>query len=543
MTTTTLMALRDTGRFERSDDTTIRPWFTADWRDAVFVHCAIDPAILQPQVPYELDLWDGQAWVSLVAFTQHRLRPAIGGRFAAALMWPVATHAFLNLRTYVRAGGHRGICFLAEWIPNRLARLIGPRLYGLPFHLARLDYRAMRRDVVDHAEALRFTAIERAEFHSAASATLDQFLLERYTAFTCREGRGRMFQIRHKPWTWRRCDVAVEDDGLIRSFAPWFALARPVCAHASAGVFDVEIGGPKRVPTTFDPARAPASTWTKWTPLIVLPVAALLLRNQVQAWTFMWLLALAVYFGCKWATWRDARVLARRAGWQRSLGYLFAWPGMDARAFLDPNQRPNFACGFAAFAGALARTCAGLLLLFAIPRYVPDAFLGGWGGMLGLILLLHFGFFDLLALAWQAFGVRAEPIMRSPTRARNLAEFWGVRWNRAFHDLAREWIFRPLHRRTGPVVASFVVFLTSGLVHDAIISLPAGAGFGLPTFYFLVQFLGIRVERTRWGRRHLRGVAGRLFAVAMTTLPLPLLFHPPFVGRVIVPFLRAIASL
>ena len=45
------------------------PWLVAmDWRDALFVHYSIDPATLGPHVPLELDLFDGRAFVSLVAF-------------------------------------------------------------------------------------------------------------------------------------------------------------------------------------------------------------------------------------------------------------------------------------------------------------------------------------------------------------------------------------------------------------------------------------------------------------------------------------------
>src|SRR5689334_20537515 len=129
---------------ERPIEQTFRPMFRADWRDVLFVHFSIDPAILQPHVPFELHLSDGRAWVSLVAFTQARFRPALGGRLAEWLMRPVATHGFLNLRTYVRGGGGDGgggaIYFISEWIPNRLTHWVGPRLYGLPLRLARLAY-------------------------------------------------------------------------------------------------------------------------------------------------------------------------------------------------------------------------------------------------------------------------------------------------------------------------------------------------------------------------------------------------------------------
>ena len=234
--------------------TEFTPWFRADWRDVLFVHYAIDPALLQPHVPFPLDLYAGKAWVSLVAFTQHRMRPALGGPLAAALMRPVARHEFLNLRTYVRANHRRAILFLAEWIPNRLALLVGPLLYGLPFRLGKLDYRYHRRDVRASAAGLHLSATPSpGPAETATPDSLDAFLLERYTAFTSRFGRARRFDIAHAPWTWRRAMVRVEDDSLIREAAPWFAAAQPVSAHASNGAFDVAISGPR-----FVPCRRPA---------------------------------------------------------------------------------------------------------------------------------------------------------------------------------------------------------------------------------------------------------------------------------------------
>ena len=39
----------------------------ADWVNPVFIHFRIEPAKLQPYVPYQLDLCEDMAWVSLVA--------------------------------------------------------------------------------------------------------------------------------------------------------------------------------------------------------------------------------------------------------------------------------------------------------------------------------------------------------------------------------------------------------------------------------------------------------------------------------------------
>src|SRR5688500_16778179 len=155
--------------------------FTADWRDAVFIHFEVDPCALQRAVPFDLDTRDGRAYVSLVAFTQRNLRPAMGGAVAAWLVSPMAHHEFLNLRTYVRVGRERGIHFLAEWIPNRLAILVGPRTYGLPYRLGRLRYRADVSDgsiagrVAARGGVLEYTGAQDSRFRPAHAGALYQF--------------------------------------------------------------------------------------------------------------------------------------------------------------------------------------------------------------------------------------------------------------------------------------------------------------------------------------------------------------------------------
>src|SRR5678815_4298013 len=90
--------------------------------------------------PYPLDLHQGRAFVSLVAFTLRDMRPHFGGPLTAWLFRPIATHEFLNVRTYVRHRDEPGIHFLAEWLTNRLAVKLGPRTFGLPYHLGKITY-------------------------------------------------------------------------------------------------------------------------------------------------------------------------------------------------------------------------------------------------------------------------------------------------------------------------------------------------------------------------------------------------------------------
>lgn len=165
--------------------------------------------------------------------------------------------------------------------------------------------------------------------------------------------------------------------------------------------------------------------WIGWLPLILLPASAFGVRDIAPAWGFMWILAFSVFAALKWLTWWKVRGIVRHPAW-RSAAYLLVWPGMDAELFLDPRIRARsnscWAWLWATLNSLLGATCIWLLA-----RRIPpsSALLRGWVGMLGIVLLLHFGSFRILALTWQRFGVAAIPIMNSPLRSTSLSGFLG----------------------------------------------------------------------------------------------------------------------
>jgi Membrane bound O-acyl transferase family len=275
-----------------------------------------------------------------------------------------------------------------------------------------------------------------------------------------------------------------------------------------------------------------------WAPLALLPAAALTLGSVLSSWLWMWSLALSVYAGLKWLTFAD-RVPAGEGLSLRALGYLVLWPGMDAPTFFARRRHVaeptpiEWMC-------AVLKVMFGLLLLkLASAKLDSTPLAAAWAGLVGLVFVLHFGLFDLLSLTWRQFGVDARPIMRAPINATSLAEFWGERWNLAFRDLAHVYVFRPLAPRIGVRGATLATFVVSGLIHDFVISVPAGGGYGLPCLYFVIQGLGLLFERSRIGRRLglVRGKIGWLYCLTVTTLPVCLLFHGPFMNRVVIPML------
>ncbi len=280
--------------------------------------------------------------------------------------------------------------------------------------------------------------------------------------------------------------------------------------------------------------------------LIVPPVFIVALCSPLPPWVMCWGLSFAIYAGCKLLTWFDVRRQARGASFGRNLGYLLAWPGMDAKAFLDVSRQPD-APRIREWLFAAAKTALGLTMIIGIAGRVPEEYplLAGWVVMFGLIFTLHFGLFHLLALAWQRNGVDAVPLMRNPAMSTSLADFWSARWNLAFRDLSHTYLFRPLRRSLGLAGTTAVTFLISGLVHDLVISVPAGAGYGGPTVFFLIQAAGLLFERSVVGRRIGlgRGATGWFFTLIITIGPVYWLFHPAFVMRVIIPMACALGAM
>jgi hypothetical protein len=72
-----------------------------------------------------------------------------------------------------------------------------------------------------------------------------------------------------------------------------------------------------------------------------------------------------------------------------------------------------------------------------------------------------------------------------------------------------------------------------------VISVPAGGGYGWPTLFFITQASALLIERSRLGQALGLGRdwRGRLWTMLVVAFPAYGLFHPPFVRRIVVPFM------
>jgi uncharacterized protein YqjF (DUF2071 family) len=142
-------------------------------------------------------------------------------------------------------------------LSNRLAVKLGPRTFGLPYRFGRIAYEHDSRSgelsgrVVDAATetALAYRAELEigAPFARCEAGSLDEWLMERYSAFNSAGEPRRFFRVWHPPWRQCRADVTVNDTSLLRENWPWFADVRLVGANFSPGLCGVWLGRPRRV--------------------------------------------------------------------------------------------------------------------------------------------------------------------------------------------------------------------------------------------------------------------------------------------------------
>src|SRR5262245_53506190 len=137
---------------------------TQTWHDLLFAHWPLDPQALRPKVPmdFELDLFDGHAWIGVVPFRMSNVAP----RGVPSMPW-ISEFPELNVRTYVRVADRPGVFFFSLDAGSALAVGAARSLLNLPYFTAemrvdtddrRVDYASVRRS----APAAEFRASYRA---------------------------------------------------------------------------------------------------------------------------------------------------------------------------------------------------------------------------------------------------------------------------------------------------------------------------------------------------------------------------------------------
>jgi alginate O-acetyltransferase complex protein AlgI len=277
----------------------------------------------------------------------------------------------------------------------------------------------------------------------------------------------------------------------------------------------------------------------KWLlPMIALAVLGLQFSSTspIQKLTASSLCLLFVMKGAVLLTYSKSEI--RRISMGAYTALMTVWPGMDIRGFASRRPDMDQASLPKRFNRGLVNmlvAATGLLLLASyLPALSPKA--ATWFGLVGLLLLVHFGVSELMTVSFRLCGYRVSPLFENPLQSQSINEFWTQRWNRPFADMNRRLFLKPLINRLGRHGGVAAVFLISGVLHELAISYPAGAGWGGPFIYFMIQAgMALLEESYRF--------KGRLLTWLIVLGPFPLLFHEPFRLAFIYPLLALLHAL
>jgi uncharacterized protein len=211
-----------------------RPWvMTQTWHDLLFAHWPIAARELRSKVPseFELDVYDGSAWLGIVPFHMTNVAP----RGVPSIPW-ISQFPELNVRTYVRVADRPGIYFFSLDAASALAVQTARTLFNLPYYVATMNV-ALQGGAIhyesrrNHAENAAFAATYRptGSPFNAAPGSLEYFLTERYCLYNLdHRGAPYRLEIHHPPWPLQSADAELACNTIAQASGVTLPLASPL---------------------------------------------------------------------------------------------------------------------------------------------------------------------------------------------------------------------------------------------------------------------------------------------------------------------------
>ena len=229
-------------------------FLTAAWKKLLLANYPVEPAILRPLVPAgtELDIWEGEAFVSLVGFQFRDVR--VRG-------WSVPFHRHfpeVNLRFYVRFKDEgrwkRGVVFVREIVPLHAVTFVANNLFHERYITLPMRFHAhadgTRLDVSYgwkyRGRWNRLSATAAATPKALAEGSAEEFITEHFWGYAAGGGRPTgEYEVAHPRWEIYDVDQHAVDCDFGGLYGPVFAGLRE---RKPASVFLAE-GSPVEVYT------------------------------------------------------------------------------------------------------------------------------------------------------------------------------------------------------------------------------------------------------------------------------------------------------
>jgi len=181
----------------------------AEWRKLALANYIVDPKVLSPYVPYktELDLWEGNCYVSLVGFM------FLNTKLLGIKIPFHTTFEEVNLRFYVKHFDgdtwKRGVVFIKEIVPKPALTIVANTLYREHYQTLRMRHlwleqaesRIVSYDWNYKGKWQRFKTLAELSPSPIASNSEAEFITEHYWGYT-KVGPQKTFEyeVTHPKW-------------------------------------------------------------------------------------------------------------------------------------------------------------------------------------------------------------------------------------------------------------------------------------------------------------------------------------------------------
>ena len=188
-----------------------KPWKQyQQWHENLLMHWKVQSSALANFLPEGLtiDTFDGQAWVSIIAFSVKKLRP----RFLPSIP-AVSNFHEVNFRTYVIRDGIPGIYFLSIEAGKLLPTLLARILIGLPYIKSDISRTVETYCSKNISKNLELEATYALREPLESSSALDYWITERHALFQENGDKLYRLDIHHKPWPLQHMDINARFSG------------------------------------------------------------------------------------------------------------------------------------------------------------------------------------------------------------------------------------------------------------------------------------------------------------------------------------------
>jgi uncharacterized protein len=168
-----------------------------EWHNVIFAHWKVDEVVLKKLIPkgLYLDLFSGEAWISLVAFTLKKMRPHYLPAFPA-----FSDFHEINMRTYVVRHNKPGIYFLSLEAQKTFSALLARLITGLNYYKSDISHGPDFHESENRKRLFYLKTRYNQGIDVSAKTDLDRWLTDRFTLFHELSGDIFSHDIHHRDW-------------------------------------------------------------------------------------------------------------------------------------------------------------------------------------------------------------------------------------------------------------------------------------------------------------------------------------------------------